>query len=213
MKQQIKKALTDLSGWKKDLKKILIVILALLLIGGIVKGIMFWSQNNLLGIRFNLGVSRIKYDAYSHIGPDFNFKFPTSFVVDNDDQHKYGDAYLGGFRLKGDQRTGCDVRLNPVGINFQKTDKEIHDAVIADLAAHIKDFKEISSQRKAIGGENAYVIDFSFSDPLGNSTRVSQAITTHGGNGYLLVCGTGNYQYDFFAQDFNDFFKLFRWVR
>jgi len=212
-KDTIKNTLTDFSGWKKDLKKIFSIIAILLMASFIIGGIIMWSNTHVLGFRINLGFSRVKFDSYSHIGPDFNFKFPTNFVVDNDEQKKYGDSYLGGFRLKGDARTGCDVRSNPVGINFQKTDKEIHDAVVGDLSKHIKDFNEIGSKRKMIGGENAYFVDFSFTDPLGNTTKVSQAITSHEKNSFVLVCGTSEAQYHFFEADFNDFFKSFRWAK
>lgn len=212
-KKTAKHPLFDWSGWKKDLRKIAIALIVILVIAGIAKSAMLWSDTHALGFRLNMGISKVNYSSYSHIGPDFSFKFPNTFVADNDEQKKYGDSYLGGFRLKGDQRTGCDVRLNPVGINFKKTDKEIHDAVIGDLAGHIKDFKEISTSRRMIGGENAYIVSFSFTDPLGNTVRVSQAITSHAGNNYVFVCGTGEYQYNFFAEDFNDFFKSFRWAQ
>lgn len=211
-KKVVKNPLFDLSGWKKDLKKIVIVLLMVLVFAGIAKGLMIWKDTHVLGFRINLGVSRVNHEKYSHIGPDFSFKFPDTFVTDNDEQKKYGDSYLGGIRLKGDARTGCDVRSNPVGINFKKSDKEIHDAVVGDLSQHIKDFKEISSSRTIIGGENAYKVDFSFTDPLGNRTRISQIITSHAGNSYVFVCGSGEYQYNFFKDDFNDFFKSFRWT-
>lgn len=210
-KKTSKNPLIDWAGWKKDIKKIFFILLILAVASGVVKGIMLWSNNNVTGIRMNFGVSRVQYENYSHIGPDFSFKFPSTFVADNDEEKKYGDSYLGGFRLKGDQRTGCDVRSNPVGINFQKSDQEIRNAIVSDLSAHIKDFKEVSSLRTKIGGENAYKIEFSFTDPLGNRTRVAQAITSRDGNNYVFVCGTGEYQYDFFSADFNDFFKSFRW--
>ncbi|HAR99758.1 MAG: hypothetical protein US57_C0009G0030 [Candidatus Moranbacteria bacterium GW2011_GWC2_37_73] len=212
-KKTLKHFLVDWAGWKKDIKKIFFILVIIAIILGVISGIKSWSNTNVTGIRINAGISKINYESYSHIGPDFSFKFPNAFVADNDEEKKYGDSYLGGFRLKGDQRTGCDVRSNPVGINFQKSDQEIHNAVASDLSTHIKDFKEISSLRTKIGGEDAYMIEFSFTDPLGNRTRVSQAITSHQGNSYVFVCGTGEYQYEFFADDFNDFFKSFRWTR
>jgi hypothetical protein len=211
-KEIVKHPLIDWVGWKKDSKKIILVLVALVIVFGIVKGAMFWSNTHLLGLRMHLAVSRVQYSPYSHIGPNFNFKFPDYFVADSDEQKKYGDSYLGGFRLKGDQRTGCDVRSNPVGINFQKSDKEIHDAVIGDLSAHIKDLQEVSAVRQTIGGENAYVVGFTFTDPLNNRTRISQVITSHAGNNYVFVCGTGDYQYSFFADDFSDFLKSFSWT-
>jgi hypothetical protein len=211
-KSAAKHPLIDWAGWKKDIKKIVLVLAALIVVAGVVKGAMLWSSTHLLGLRTRLTISRVQYSPYSHIGPDFSFKFPDYFLADSDEQKKYGDSYLGGFRLKGDQRTGCDVRSNPVGINFQKSDKVIHDAVIGDLAAHIKDFQEVSAERRTIGGENAYVVEFTFTDPLNSRTRISQTITSHAGNNYVFVCGTGEYQYGFFADDFNDFLKSFRWT-
>lgn len=205
------KLLLDWQGWKKDLKKFALVLATIFLLAVLGWGAVVWLDQNVTGLRLKLGISKVQYQTYTHLAPNFSFKFPAHFVADSDEQKRYGEAYLGGFRLQGDQRTGCDVRSNPVGINFQKSDQEIHEAVSKDLAAHVKDFKEISAKRTTIGFEKAYLVDFSFTDPLGNSVRVSQAITSHQGSSYLFVCGTGQYQYDFFAADFADFFKSFRW--
>jgi hypothetical protein len=103
------------------------------------------------------------------------------------------------------------MRYNQVGLNFQKTDAEIKDALIKDLSQSAKEFKLISAQRIKLGGEDAFRTEFSFLDPTGNIVRLSQVLTSHAGADYILVCGTGDYQYKYFQKDFQNFFDTFSW--
>lgn len=163
------------------------------------------------GIRMNVFVSKADYKTYSHVAPDFSFTYPGHFVIDNDDQKKYGDSYISGFRLVSDSRTGCDVRSNSFGINFQKSDKEIAAALTKDVSVSAKDFKLVEAKKISIGGEKAFQLVFSFTDPLGSVTRLSQVIVSHNGGNYLLLCGTGDYQYKYFQSDFDNFYDSFKW--
>lgn len=161
--------------------------------------------------RVDVFVEKMEYQKYSHIAPDFSFSYSDQYVFDSNEGNKYGNDYLGGFRLKSDQRTGCDIRSNPVGINFKKSEQEIRDALQKEFSVKVKDFKMIDGRFSKIDGESAFVLEFSFTDPVGATLRLNQVMVSHGGADYLLVCGTGDYQYKYLRKDFEHFFDSFRW--
>jgi hypothetical protein len=204
------KTLLSKAGWKKDLKKLkwLFILIALILI---VLGVRKFGNLEILGWRLDAKLTKVNYREYNHVAPDFSFRYPDYFQTDDDSQHKYGDNYAAGFKLKSDQRTGCDVRTASAGINFKKSDQEIQAALVKELSQNAKDFKLLSSERMKIGGEDAYLVSFSFTDPIGSTARLSQIMTSHAGENYLLICGTGDYQYQFFSRDFDNFLRSFSW--
>lgn len=201
------RAVFDKNGWKKDWKKIGLISLIVLL--GMAGSLI--TKKDLLGLRVIFDVERIKYQKYSHIGPDFSFQYPDYYVFDGDEEKKFGNDYLAGFRLRTDRRTGCDVRTSAAGLNFKKNDEEIKKALVNDLSRTAKNFSLINSGRTTIGGNEAFSLEFTFVDPLGNNLRLFQTMTTNKGGHYLLVCGTGDYQYRFFARDFEKFLETFKW--
>jgi hypothetical protein len=168
---------------------------------------------NRSGWRLEWSLQKINYLKYNHIGPDFNFRYPDYFHFDADTEKRFGQDYIAGFKLKTDQRTGCDLRYNSFGLNFQKSDKEIQEAIEKDLSQNAKEFTLINGKRTKFGGEDAFLAEFSFIDPTGNLVRLSQILTSHGGADYLAVCGTGDYQYKYFQKDFYDFYENFQWEK
>lgn len=197
-------------GWKKDLKKLQIILVVIFYVA-IVLGFIAFFFDNIFGWRLNIFADRIKYEKYSHIGPDFNFKYPNYFQIDDGEGKNYGDAYLTGLRLNSDSRTGCDIRLNKVGLNFQKSDQEITKALIDEISKSAKDFSFIKSERFKINGENAFSLEFSFTDPINSKVHLNQVITGNSDNFYMIICGTGKYQYKFFEKDFQSFLDSIRW--
>lgn len=163
------------------------------------------------GWRLNWFLEKISYQKYEHIGPNFSFRYPDYFQLDVDEQKKFGDKYIAGIRLKTDQRTGCDLRYNSVGIDFQKTDQEIRNAISAELSQGAKEYELVSSERIKLDGEDAFLAEFTFLDPTGSVVRLSQIITSHAGANFILICGTGDYQYRYFQKDFQDFLDSFEW--
>lgn len=190
---------------KKIIEKILLAVIIVLIFSA------FFVLIKKSGWRINAFIEKINYKKYNHIGPDFNFAYPDYYVFDADEQKKFGNSYIGGFRLKTDQRTGCDVRLSETGINFQKSEKEISEALEKDFSQNVKDFKLIGTKITKIDGEKAFLLDFSFTDPIGTAVRLSQIMVSHGGTNHLLICGTGEYQYKYFQKDFDGFFNSFQW--
>lgn len=192
---------------KKFLEKILFLLIAVLIF------LAFLVVANRSGWRFVWSLQKINYLTYDHIGPDFNFRYPDYYHFDSDSEKRFGQDYIAGFKLRTDQRTGCDIRYNPFGLNFQKSDEEIQKAIEDDLAKTAKEFTLIKGQRMKLDGDDAFLTDFSFLDPTGNTVRLAQVLTTHAGADYLMVCGTGEYQYKFFQRDFSDFFENFQWEK
>ena len=200
------------SNWKKDLKKILILgkwILGLLILFLLVS----YLSGNLFGWRTDIFVKKIDYKKYNHIAPNFSFKYPAHYSIDNDPDNLYGDNYITGFKLSTDSRAGCDIRINPTGINFEKKDKEIKKVLSEDMAKSAKDFSLIKAKRIKIDGQDAFSLDFTFTDPLGSQIRLNQLMTTSQGSHFVIVCGTGAYQYQFLEKDFKDFRKSFKWKK
>lgn len=165
------------------------------------------------GVRLHAPVSLEKYHTYKDHDKDVTFRYVDDYVIDMDDQNKYGEAYIAGMHRKDDMRTGCDVRYNAVGINFAKTDQEISDAIYQDLSHSVKGLENFSSERKNIDGENAMRVDFELVDPLGSTLRISQMIVTHNDVNYLIACGSNASHHEFFEDDFQLFFESLKWKK
>lgn len=206
-----RKNLLDFGGWKRDLKKIIIIVSILVIAFFMYKaGLKIFEKP--MGVRFHAPIERVKFQEAKHENPGFAFKYSEKYSYDGDQQKKYGADYLGGFHLINDDRTGCDVRRNEVGINFSKSDQEINEAVSKDLAAQVKGFAEFSGKRIKLGKSDAYVSNFLLTDPLGNTLHIQQTLVSKDGQNYILVCGSSQAQYEYFQQDFQDFLDSFRWT-
>lgn len=199
-----------LVGWKRDLKKVWFLF-ALIAQVVFVLGVASFLFGDFFGWRMDIFLKKMEYKEYNHVAPDFNFKYPNYFEIDNGERKNYGENYVTGFKLNTDTRTGCDVRFNKAGINFKKNDQEITDALSKEISRNAKEFNLISAKRIKISGEDAFSLEFSFIDPTNNRIRLEQIMTGHDGNYYIFICGTGDYQYRFFQKDFKFFFDSFDW--
>jgi len=196
--------------WKKDLKKIQF-LLVVIFYAAIVLGIVSFFTGNLFGWKTDVFINKVSYKTYSHIAPNFSFKYPSYFGVDNGEGKNYGTSYLAGLKLDSDSRTGCDIRLNGAGLNFKKSDDEIKKALIAEVSKGAKDFNLLNAKRIKVNGEDAFSLEFAFTDPIGGKVRLNQILTGHNNNFYLFICGTGEYQYKYFEKDFQSFIDSFKW--
>lgn len=203
--------LSDLAGWKKDAKKVFYLLIVLTILMGGYVGIK--KLSSLGAVRLHAPIELVSYQKYSQDNPIFSFVFSKKFVLDKDEQKKFGTDYLAGFHLEADQRTGCDVRRSDVGINFAKSDQEINDAISKDLGAHVKGFSNYNGKRIKMDGQPAMVTEFTLTDPLNNTLRLKQVMVSKEGVDYLLVCGSGQPQYEFYTADFSDFINSFRFTR
>lgn len=200
------KELLDVKGWKKDAKKICLTLAAIasIIIFTQVLRMPSWS------LRFNSPVEVVKNISFDQSDSKFSFVFPERYVLDKNEEKKFGNDYLVGFHLEADGRTGCDARTSEVGINFSKNDEEISEAFSKELSAGVKGFDKFEGKRLKINGRDAFQSNFILTDPLGNSLKISQTLLSAGQENYLLVCGSGRAQSEFFAEDFEDFIQSFR---
>lgn len=198
------------NDWQKDLKK-LQTLFMWFFYAAVVFAMVFLSFGKSLGWKMDFFVDKVNYKNYNHIAPDLTFEYPTYFAIDNGEGKNYGETYLAGLKLSTDPRTGCDVRLSAAGLNFQKSDTEIAKALVSEISKTAKDFKLISARRIKIDGENAFSLEFSFTDPINSRVRLNQIVTGHGGQYYMIICGTGDYQYKYFESDFQNFLDSFQW--
>ena len=208
-KPVILEKLSDLEGWKKDAKKIgyCLIVIAAIIAGA-------WAIKKLSlswGLRFHAPIEIISYQRHVQSNPNFSFVFSKKYLFDGDDQKKYGADYLAGFHIQNDQRTGCDVRKTNIGLNFAKSDLEINDAISKDLSAHVKGFANYSGTRIKIDNQAAMRTEFLLTDPLDNTLHIVQVMVSNGGQNYLLVCGSGESQYEFYKKDFETFLDSFSW--
>lgn len=210
-KQEIKdffKSLLDLEGWKKDSKKIAVIIGSMVAVILLVTVAVKISQMQSWSLRFNSPIETVEHQEFKN--ENFSFFFPERYVLDKNEQKKFGADYLAGFHLADDDRTGCDVRSSEIGINFSKSDQEIKDAFIKELSANVKGFDQFKGERLQIGKRDAFKVSFLLTDPLGNKLKINQVLLSGNNENYLLVCGSGSAMEKFFQKDFNDFFKSFR---
>jgi hypothetical protein len=62
-------------------------------------------------------------------------------------------------------------------------------------------------------GRDAMEAEFTLTDPLNNTLHLKQVMVSNGGDSYLMVCGSGQSQYEFYKDDFSAFVNSFRFAR
>lgn len=165
-----------------------------------------FSQKDFFGWRLNLSLSKIEASDYKSIAPSISFKYPKIFEIDSDPEHKYGKDYVVGLKLKTDNRTGCDVRVGGPEIDLSKKTEDIVSEIVDPIKEKTKDFSLFENKKTKIGGSDGVRISFSFLDPIGARVRLDQIFVKNGGSNLIIICGTGEYQYDFFKKDFQFFY-------
>lgn len=187
--------------------KSLIIIFSVIIL--LVAGVSAYSllESNLFGWTATLNLRRFETNDFKSLAPKLTFKYSNIFDIDIDRDKKYGEGYLVGLKLKTDSRTGCDVRTNGPEINFGMSDTEISNSVIGPIQAKASDFKLLSQQRSKIAERDAFMVSFSFLDPIGARVRLDQLFTSNpDGQNFMIICGTGEYQFPFFEKDFRIFY-------
>jgi len=163
--------------------------------------------NDFLGWRLNLSLRKVETSDYQSFAPKIAFKYPKNFEIDSDPENRYGDSYLAGIKLRTDNRTGCDIRTNGTELDFSKTEDKLINNTISQIKDKASDFRLIQKQKISIGGRPAFKVSFSFLDPIGARVRLDQIFVKNDGTNYLIICGAGEYQFDFFEKDFGVVYK------
>ena len=192
-------------GWKRDFKKILKILVLL------VVAVAVWIALKASGTRF---VFKVEHFAPMYVkgrSLPISFSYSSRYQLDSDEEKRFGENYIIGFKLPGDPRTGCDLRLTDVRLNMGKGDAEISAAVNGQLASAAKDFKPLSSERIGVGGEEGLRTDFTMKDPIGATIFMRQVLVSHGERGYVIACGAQESLFEYLSSDFDDFISSIKW--
>jgi len=165
------------------------------------------SREDLFGWRLNFSLSKVETNDYQGISPTIAFNYPRIFEIDIDANKKYGKNYVAGIKLKTDDRTGCDIRLGGPELDFSKTAEELANEIVNPIKEKASNFQLLEKSKIKVGGRDALKVSFSFLDPIGARVRLDQIFTENNGEKFMIICGTGEYQYAFFQKDFNLFYS------
>jgi len=163
------------------------------------------SQKDLFGWRLNFSLSKVETNDYQGIAPTIAFRYPKIFDLDLDKDKKYGSAYVAGIKLTTDDRTGCDIRRDGPQLDLSKSSQALTEEITGPIKAKASNFQLLESDKASVGGRTAFRISFSFLDPIGARVRLDQIFLPEKEN-YMIICGTGEYQYAFFKKDFQTFY-------
>lgn len=189
----------------KIIKFVVIGMVAILILGVVYSGYLL-SKNDIGGWRLNFSLDKVEINDYSDFNSSIRFAYPVLFEIDLDEGKKYGPDYIAGIKLKTDERTGCDVRTGGPDLDFSKSKNELSEEITGPIKERAQDFNLIAEEKIKIGGEDAYKVSFSFLDPIGARIRLDQIFTKNDDKKYFMICGAGEYQYDFFEKDFRIFY-------
>jgi len=191
----------------KFLKSLKIMGVAFVVVAILISGYFAYrlSQKDLFGWRLNFNLNKVETNDYNGFAPTIAFKYPKIFELDLDKDKKYGSAYVAGIKLATDDRTGCDIRLGGPQLDLSKSNQELADGITGPIKSKASDFQLLENSKTSIGGRQSFKVSFSFLDPIGARVRLDQIFLPEKEN-YMIICGTGEYQYNFFKKDFQIFY-------
>lgn len=163
------------------------------------------------GYVFKFSLSKPEYLDYKNLSPGFGFSYPSKFVLDKDEEGRFGNTYLIGIKLPSDNRVGCDVRAATGKLNLQGDLEEITAKLAQDISQGAKGFEVINSSLVKLSDEEGIKLEIVFTGPLGETMRTDQVFAAHGDKVYTLICGATKGTYEFFAEDFSYFLDSFSW--
>jgi len=184
-----------------------IIIIAVILAAA--GGVYYYLSSQGYIVKFSL--SKPKYLDYQNLSPRFSLSYPSKFVLDKDEESRFGKDYLIGLKLPSDNRVGCDVRAVKGQLNLEGELGAVAEKLAQQISEGAEEFQVLGSEFREIGGEKAVLLGISFKGPLGETMRTDQIFTSHGGNVYTLICGTTKDTFEFFAEDFSYFLDHFAW--
>lgn len=190
------------------LLKFIFPLLILLVLSAAVFVLYRLSKEDLFGWRLNFNLAQVKTQEYNSFAPTIAFKYPDIFELDLDSENKFGTDYLVGMKLKTDDRTGCDLRIGGPELDFSRPIAELEKQVVDPIRERATGLEVLEKNKTKIGGEDAFLVSFSFLDPIGARIRLDQLFTKgKDGRRYMIICGAGEYQFDFFKKDFAIFYR------
>lgn len=204
MDEEIVKPEKNRRFWK-ILKISALILLALIILVG---GYFFYqlSQKDLFGWRLNFNLDKAETNNYQGLAPTIAFQYPKIFEIDLDKDKKYGAGYVAGIKLTTDDRTGCDIRKGGPQLDLAKNEQDLANEIIGPIKEKASGFQLLEKTKTKIGRKPAFQVSFSFLDPIGARVRLDQ-IFISGQENFMIICGTGEYQYSFFRKDFQIFYN------
>jgi len=160
-------------------------------------------------VKFSL--SKPEYLDYKNLSPSFGFSYPSKFVLDKDEENRFGENYLVGLKLPSDNRVGCDVRAVKGRLNLEGEIGAVAEKLAQQVSEGAEEFQVLGSEFREIGGEKAVMLEISFRGPLGETMRTDQMFAARKDTVYTLICGATEGTYEFFAEDFSYFLDSFTW--
>ena len=183
-----------------------IAIAVILVVGG---GAYYYLSSQGYILKFSL--SKPEYLDYKNLSPSFGFSYSSKFVLDKDEEKRFGETYLVGLKLPSDNRVGCDVRAVKGQLNLEGEIGAVAEKLAQQISEGAKDFQVLKSEFREIGGEKAVLLEISFKGPLGETMRTDQVFAGRKDMVYTLICGATEGTYEFFAEDFSYFLDSFSW--
>ena len=183
-----------------------IAIAVILVVGG---GAYYYLSSQGYILKFSL--SKPEYLDYKNLSPSFSFSYSSKFVLDKDEEKRFGETYLVGLKLPSDNRVGCDVRAVKGQLNLEGEIGAVAEKLAQQISEGAKDFQVLKSEFREIGGEKAVLLEISFKGPLGETMRTDQVFAGRKDMVYTLICGATEGTYEFFAEDFSYFLDSFSW--
>ncbi len=163
------------------------------------------------GYILKFSLSKPEYLEYKNLSPSFGFSYPSKFVLDKDEENRFGETYLVGLKLPSDNRVGCDVRAVKGQLNLEGEIGAVAEKLAQQVSKGAEEFQVLGSEFREIGGEKAVLLEISFKGPLGETMRTDQVFAARKDNVYTLICGATEGTYEFFAEDFSYFLDTFSW--
>lgn len=188
--------------------RVLLVPLAIVfLLAAVLGGTYYYLSRQGYIVKFS--IFRPEYLDYQNESPRFSFSYPSRFVLDKDEENRFGESYLVGIKLPSDNRVGCDVRAIKGKLSLEGEVEEVAGKLAEQISKDAKEFKVLGSSFMEIGEEKAIKLEITFKGPLGETMRTDQVFISHGDKVYTLICGTTKDTFEFFAEDFSYFFDHF----
>ncbi|MCG2685914.1 hypothetical protein L6258_00920 [Candidatus Parcubacteria bacterium] len=181
----------------------------LVMVLAILGGVYYYLSSQGYIVRFSL--FRPEYLEYHHESPKFSFSYPSKFVIDKDEDGRFGEDYLVGIKLPSDNRVGCDVRAIKGNLSLEGDLLKVTENLAKQISQGAEGFEVLNSSFVEVGGEKAIKLEITFKGPLGGTMRTDQLFTSYGGMVYTLICGITKDTYGYFAEDFGHFYENFRW--
>lgn len=169
------------------------------------------------GQKFTVGFAPFNIETYEDDGRNgFSFKYNSElFEIDDDPNNRYGAEFKAGLKRIDNERTGCDVRRIQETLDLDRELEEVAAEMSENLASGNTSFQTTNSDFDTIDGRKALRIDATFLGPVGDLSQLSQYFIPEEDGEYTwtLICGGLKSMEPYYEEDYNRFFKSFKFKK